>query len=58
MDVGSKASDGFACNDWMIATSGASSYFGYTDFAAMPDWFNSGRLTCDTVNVYLTCLEP
>jgi len=58
MDVGSKASDGYACNDWTIATSGASSYFGYTDFAITPDWFNSGRLTCDTVNVYLTCLEP
>jgi hypothetical protein len=57
-DVASKASDGYACNDWMTAVNASGSYFGYPNFGANPDWFNSGRLTCDYVNVYLTCVEP
>jgi hypothetical protein len=52
-----KMSDGNSCNDWSLGTNGATSYFGYPGFAQPPDWFNSGRLTCDTINLYLICAE-
>jgi hypothetical protein len=46
------------CDDWKTPTSGSSSYYGYPNFGSNPDWFDSGKLTCDYVNMYLICVEP
>jgi hypothetical protein len=46
------------CGDWMTPTSASSSHYGYPNFGDNPDWFNSGTLTCDYVNMYLICVEP
>jgi hypothetical protein len=56
-DVSAPASDGFSCNDWTVATTAASSYYGYAAYAQNPDWFNSGRTTCDDMFFHVMCAE-
>ena len=44
------------CNDWKTATAGLSGQFGYPNATIIPDWFNSGTLTCDNMYGWIMCI--
>ena len=46
------------CNDWKSAAMTVSGQFGYPNATIIPDWFNSGTLTCDNMYGWIMCIEP
>jgi hypothetical protein len=46
------------CNDWKSSLPTVNGQFGYPHATIVPDWFNSGTLTCDNAYGWIMCIEP
>jgi hypothetical protein len=46
------------CKDWTNASGMTMGQFGYPNATIVPDWFNSGNLTCDNLYSWIICIEP